>query len=241
MAAEALCEWGLHGIGALHARVAVLVVVDVLSFCTAVDVAVARGAVVHPFPFGEEAAARTEAARLGAVHARPRRAADGQFSLSPASLLAIAPGTKLLLPSPNGARLGFAAGCTPGRTTVLAGCLRNASAVARTARALAAGGAVGVVPAGERWPDDTARFAIEDLLGAGAVLDALGGDLSPEAEVARDAFRSARGDLSRLLRLSVSGRELVDGGFPGDVDLAAQHDVSAVAPLLTDGAFRGVG
>lgn len=238
MRAEALCEWGMHGIETLHTEVAVLVVVDVLSFCTALDVAVARGATVHPFPFVEEEAARAEAVRLGAVLARPRRAVGGQFSLSPASLLTIPSGTLLLLPSPNGARLSFAARHTPRRIPVLAGCLRNATAVACAARSLAAGGVVGVVPAGERWPDGSTRFAIEDLLGAGAVLDALGGDLSPEAELARDAFRSASENLSRLLRLSVSGRELVDGGFPGDVDLAAERDVSTSAPLLVDGAFQ---
>ena len=33
---EALCEWGMASVEALHARVAVLVIVDVLSFCIAV-------------------------------------------------------------------------------------------------------------------------------------------------------------------------------------------------------------
>jgi 2-phosphosulfolactate phosphatase len=39
-------EWGMAGVVALRDRVAALVIVDVLSFSTAVDVAVSRGAVV---------------------------------------------------------------------------------------------------------------------------------------------------------------------------------------------------
>lgn len=232
--AQALSEWGMAGVEALRDRVAVLVIVDVLSFSTAVDVAVSRGAAVVPFPHGDDSAARLAAECAGAVLARPRRAAGGQFSLSPVSLLEIPAGTRLMLPSPNGSLLSLAGGGTP----VLAGCLRNAAAVARAALNLARGGAVGVVPAGERWPDGGLRPAIEDLLGAGAVIHALALPCSPEAQLARDAWRSAGTGLPRLIRASVSGRELVDGGFPGDVDLALEQEVSASAPLLVDGAYQ---
>jgi 2-phosphosulfolactate phosphatase len=234
--AEALSEWGMAGVEALRDRVAVLVIVDVLSFSTAVDVAVSRGAAVLPFPHGDDSAARLAAERAGAVLARPRRAAGGQFSLSPASLLAIPAGTRLMLPSPNGSLLSLAGGGMP----VLAGCLRNAAAVARAARGLARDGTVGVVPAGERWPDGGLRPAIEDLLGAGAIIDALALPCSPEAQLARDAWRSAGADLPRLVRASVSGRELIDRGFPQDVDLALEQEVSASAPLLVDGAYQAV-
>jgi 2-phosphosulfolactate phosphatase len=242
---QALSEWGLAGIEALHARVGVLVIVDVLSFSTAVDVAVSRGAIVYPFAFDDERGAQAAALRVGAVLAKPRRgAAAGAFTPSPASLTGIPSGTKLMLPSPNGSRLAFAASRTPSRVPVLAGCLRNAAAVARHARALAGDRAVGVIPAGERWLDGTLRPAIEDLLGAGAILDRLDLSCSPEAQVARDAYRAVGDEAAGLIRLSVSGRELVDAGFPGDVDLAVEQDVSATVPILTggdlmtDGAFR---
>ncbi|OWJ57420.1 2-phosphosulfolactate phosphatase [Inquilinus limosus] len=232
--AQVLAEWGMAGIEALRDRVAALVVVDVLSFCTAVDVAVSRSAQILPFPYGDPAAAKLAAERAGALLARPRRAAGGQLSLSPASLLGIPAGTRLMLPSPNGSRLSLAGGGTP----VLAGCLRNAAAVARAARGLAGDGAIGVIPAGERWPDGGLRPAIEDLIGAGAVIDALDLPCSPEAQVMRDACRTAGADIPQLIRESVSGRELTEGGFPRDVALALEREVSATAPLLAEGVYR---
>jgi 2-phosphosulfolactate phosphatase len=236
--AQALSEWGMSGIEALHEHVAVLVIVDVLSFSTAVDVAVSRGAIVYPFPFADERGAQAAAERVGAMLAHPRCVAAGQFSLSPVSLLGVQRGTKLMLPSPNGSRLSFAASRTPGRIPVLAGCLRNAAAVARAARVLAGDRAIGVVPAGECWPDGSLRVATEDLLGAGAILDRLDCACSPEAQVARDAYRAAGREVASLIRLSVSGRELVDRGFSGDVDLALEQDVSASVPVLAEGAYR---
>ena len=225
------CEWGLAGVEALHGRAAVIVIVDVLSFSTCEDVAVSRGAVVFPFPYGDKVAAQAEADRVGAVLAQPREV-GGKFSLSPVSLRAIPTGTRLLLPSPNGSRLSWACG----DATVFAGCLRNAGAVAAAARAI--GGDVAVIPAGERWPDGSLRPAIEDLLGAGAIIHHLGVECSAEAEVARRAFRAAGDDLGRLVRESVSGRELIDHGFPGDVEAALEVGVSACVPMLVDGAYR---
>jgi 2-phosphosulfolactate phosphatase len=233
-------EWGREGVTELAGSCAVLVVVDVLSFSTSVSVAVSRGAAVVPLPWRDARAA--EAARsAGAVLAGSRRAAG--WSLSPSSLRSLPAGTRLALPSPNGATLSAlaaGAGCR-----VLAGCLRNASAVAAAAARLAGSGAIAVVPAGERWLLEGAplRPAVEDLVGAGAVvagLRALGiGPASPEAVVAADVFRCAleRGLLETLTECS-SGRELAADGFSSDVALAAEHDVTDAVPLLADGEFR---
>ena len=239
VALQVLSEWGLAGIAALHEHVGVLVIVDVLSFSTAVDVAVSRGAIVYPFSFAEEQGARFAAERVGALLARPRRSAGAKYSLSPASLLSIPAGTKLMLPSLNGSRLSVVAGRTTGRIPVLTGCLRNARAVAVVARAIA-DKAIGLVPAGERWPDGSLRPAVEDLLGAGAIVDHLDWPCSPEAQVARDAYRTAGRDIDRLIRLTLSGRELVDAGYSGDVDLALEQNASTTVPVLTDGAFQQV-
>jgi 2-phosphosulfolactate phosphatase len=231
---QALTEWGLHGVEVLRDQVAVLVIVDVLSFSTAVAVAVARGASVIPFPLGDRAEAQGAADAAGAVLAEPRNFLGAGFSLSPVSLVGIASGARLLLPSPNGSRLSLAAGAVP----VLTGCLRNAKAVAVAARIVAGKGSVGVVPAGEQWPDGSLRPAVEDVLGAGAILDALDLPLSAEARVARDAFRAAEPDLAALLRGSVSGQELISRGFQEDVEFAVALNVSAAAPYLRDGAYQ---
>ena len=79
-----------------------------------------------------------------------------------------------------------------------------------------------------------ARLAIEDLLGAGAIIHHLGLPCSPEAEVARNAFRNMKRDVGRLIRASVSGRELVERGFADDVDMAVALEVSVCAPLLAE-------
>lgn len=228
------CEWGFQGVESLRGRVPVLVIVDVLSFSTAVDVAVARGATISPFPPGDARAIRAAAKRLGVKAASPTRAVEGQFSLSPASLEGLKRGDRLLLPSPNGSRLSLVG---EGGGHVLTGCLRNAEAVAAKARALADGGDIAVIPAGERWDDDSLRPAIEDLIGAGAVIEALDLPMSVEAEVARDAFRAARLRLDEVIRASVSGRVLIDRGFAQDVAIAAAFGVSRTAPMIRDGAY----
>lgn len=224
-------DWGLRGAEALRDTAATFVVVDVLSFSTAVDVACGRGAEVIPFAL-DRAAAAAEAARLGAHLAGKRR--EGGYSLSPASLATLPEGARLLLPSPNGATISAA---LQGRR-VFAGCLRNASAVARAAAA--GGGDVAVIAAGERWrPEGSLRPALEDLLGAGAVLAALpGARPSPEAEAAMAAFAALKPRLAGALADSASGRELSAAGFAEDVDWAAALDVSGAAPQLSAGAFR---
>jgi 2-phosphosulfolactate phosphatase len=227
-------EWGLAGIEALRERVSVLVIVDVLSFSTAVDVAASRGAIVYPLAYCEGDTARDAANREGAVLAQPRRAAGGQFSLSPASLLSVPAGLKLMLPSPNGSRLSLACG----NTRLLTGCLRNAAAVALAARRLAGDGKVGVIPAGESWRDGSLRPAVEDLLGAGAIVHYLDLPCSPEAQIARDAYRTAGPEVASLIRASVSGRELIEGGFPQDVELAVEQNTSALAPTFIERAYR---
>jgi len=248
-------EWAREGVATLTVSCSVVIIVDVLSFSTTVDVAVTRGASVLPLPWRDRSEARTGAAvSAGAVPAGTvpagavpagvvlaGRRGSVSWSLSPSSLLDLPAGTRLALPSPNGATLSAAAAGYG--ATVLAGCLRNASAVAAAAVAAAGqAGAIGVVPAGERWPDGTPRPAVEDLLGAGAVVAALArygvGPCSPEALAAADAFQAARHrGFADLLADCSSGRELLAGGFGADVALAAEYDASAVAPVLRAGEY----
>ncbi len=233
-------DWGLTGAGELDRVCAVLVVVDTLSFTTAVTVAVERGMRVHPFPWGDTA--EEYAGRVGARVAAGRRSAtpDRPWSLSPAALLRAPAVPDLVLPSPNGSAICAAAGATG--IPVLAGSLRNARVVRRWLRRHGYGTTarpVGVVAAGERWPDGTLRPAVEDLLGAAAILDGLSGvpgGLSVEAAVALAAY-AAVPDVAAAVRGSVSGRELVGMGFAADVEVAVARDVSDAVPLLRHGAF----
>ena len=237
-------EWGPHGLRALAPVADVLVIVDVLSFTTCVEVAVARGAIVLPYRFDDSGQAAYAQAQ-GAVLAH-RREQPGAVSLSPASLATLEPGTRVVLPSPNGSALSFGAG-DAGARVVLAGCLRNATAVAATARAIAGpDGVIAVLAAGERWRGATGpmRPALEDLLGAGAVLAALdpaaslsAPRCSPEAAAARAAFIGARPRLVETLEACQSGRELIERGYPQDVAWAAQLDISRVVPALRGNAF----
>jgi 2-phosphosulfolactate phosphatase len=226
------CEWGLGGLNALAQPETVVIIVDVLSFSTAVDIAVSRGASVYPY-HRRDRSAEAYAQEVKGALAKRERSTSG-FSLSPSSLLEIPIGTRLVLPSPNGAALSMASNGAP----TFAACLRNASAVARAAAAY--GLPIAVIPAGERWPDKTLRPALEDWLGAGAVIDALPAALgrSAEAVAAQGAFRQFRDRLHETLKGCASGLELAAEKFSVDVWLAAQFDVSLSAPILRAGAYR---
>ncbi|HET8658264.1 MAG TPA: 2-phosphosulfolactate phosphatase [Micromonosporaceae bacterium] len=233
-------DWGPSGAAELARACAVLAVVDVLSFTTAVDVAVGRGMRVHPFPWDRQAS--QYARRIGAEVAVGRSAVtpDHPWSLSPMALTRAPVVADLVLPSPNGSAICAAAASTG--VPVVAACLRNAGAVARWLLAQGYGTpdrAVGVIAAGERWPDGTLRPAVEDLLGSAAVLDGLSsapGGLSVEAAVALAAL-AAVGDVAAAVRGCGSGRELFDRGYAPDVEIAVQTDVSGVVPVLRGGAF----
>jgi 2-phosphosulfolactate phosphatase len=222
------CEWGPGAVDAL-AGCRTFIVVDVLSFSTSVSIATARKAIVFPYRWNDSSAVGF-AGRQGALLAGAR--GDG-YSLSPESLLAVPAGARIVLPSPNGSTIALQAGSRGG---VLAGCLRSRAAVC--ARAVARGGCVAIVAAGERWPDGALRPALEDLLGAGAIAAGLPGSRSPEAEAAVAVFESMASRLAGVLPSCVSGRELVERGFSRDVELAAALDVDDVAPELVEGAFR---
>jgi 2-phosphosulfolactate phosphatase len=223
------CEWGAHGVWQLAKISDVLIVVDVLSFSTAVDIAVSNGAVV--FPYGSRDPLVEDYARARSAHIAETARTQSGFSLSPASLRQVPSGYRLVLPSPNGGALILAGG----GTVTFTACLRNAGAVARAARQF--GSTFAVIPAGERWPDGSLRPSIEDWIGAGAVLSALPGRPSAEAAMAIAAFESLGKLCGPVLNGSSSGKELIDRGFGEDVALAAELDASTTAPRLQDGGF----
>ncbi len=224
------CEWGEHGVAVLAPSSDAVIIVDVLSFTTSVEIAVCNGALVFPYRWNDERAIRF-AASVNAELAGSRQSTS-RYSLSPASFLTIPSSARIVLPSPNGATLTLAARPTP----VFAGCLRNAEAVAVAARQY--GPKLAVIAAGERWPDDQSlRPAFEDFVGAGAIISFLSGRPSPEAVGAAAAFREVKSRLGEYLRQCSSGKELIGIGFEQDVELAAEFNISNCAPILSGEAY----
>jgi 2-phosphosulfolactate phosphatase len=225
-------EWGAAAVERLGPDVDGVVVVDVMSFSTSVAVAVARGAYVYPYAW-RDASALAYARGLGAeVAAIDRRLADG-WSLSPTSLTSAPSGLKLVLPSPNGSAIAFKA--REQGIAVFCGGLRNARA---TARACAGFARLLVVACGERWPDGSLRPALEDLVGAGAIVAALGrDDVSAEARAAALLHASLGEQRRATLADCASARELVERGFSADVELCVHEDASDVAARLVQDCF----
>ncbi|MDZ8189509.1 MAG: 2-phosphosulfolactate phosphatase [Nostoc sp. ChiSLP02] len=226
------CEWGAQGVYQLASISDVVIIVDVLSFSTCVEIATNNGAIIFPYAYQDESVidyAKSVQAEL-ASH-RQRWTTTG-YSLSPKSLEQIPARTRLVLPSPNGSFLTLHTGNTP----TLAGCLRNCQAVAEFAQRY--GDKIAVIPAGERWKDDgSLRPTFEDLIGAGAILSYLRGSLSPEAEAAVAAFQAFQQDLVGYLKKCSSGKELIEKGFEPDVELAGAFNISDCVPLLIDKAY----
>ncbi|TCO50731.1 2-phosphosulfolactate phosphatase [Actinocrispum wychmicini] len=219
-------EWGLDGVEALAPHCTVLIIVDVLCFTTSLDMIVGQGGRINLRPFSPQATTGL------------RR---------PSALRSVQPGDEITMTSPNGGRLCEHAAQW---TKVMAGCLRNAAAVADKAIDLADRGPIGIVPAGEQWgvnmfegrTEGRMRVAIEDYLGAGALVSellALGyNPASPEAALAATTYRTAEPYLGDLLGGCGSGLELGERGLSEDIALAGQTNVSKAAPHLVNGVFE---
>lgn len=223
------CEWGEKGVSLLAPISDVVIIVDVLSFSTSVDIATNRGAVIYPYRWKDETA-YLFAESINAEVADKNN--ESGYSLSPASLLAAASGIRLVLPSPNGSSLSLATGATP----TISGCLRNCRAVAEAA--MKRGKNIAVIPAGERWEDGTLRPCLEDLAGAGAIIQYLRGALSPESRAAVAVFESISSNLPEQVKNCSSGKEKVAREEARDIMLASELNASDCVPVMIDGAYK---
>ena len=130
-------------------------------------------------------------------------------------------------------------------TDIVAGSLRNCAAVARWTLDRQAGKGdrftVAIVARGETRFSGATRFALEDLLGAGAIIDALaavGIDYcSPEAAAAAAAFTGLRNATGHLIGASTSGRALTASGDRAAVDLAIAVNSSDEVRVLREFSF----
>ena len=129
---------------------------------------------------------------------------------------------------------------------VVAGNLRNRTAVAEwvLSRQVEENKrfVVAVIAAGESCQDGSIRFAVEDHLGAGAIIDALaivGIDYcSPEAAAACASFTGLRYSIGHLVAASASGKALIERGDARETGFAAQVDVSREVPVLKEYSFQ---
>jgi 2-phosphosulfolactate phosphatase len=131
-----------------------------------------------------------------------------------------------------------------GQAVIAAG-LGNRSAVAEwvLARQAEKGDrfAVAVVAVGERRADGMFRCAVEDLLVAGAVIDALTGlgidHCSPDAAAASAAFVGLKQALRHLVSASETGLALAAAGRQAEVLAAGRLDDSGQVALLGEFGF----
>jgi 2-phosphosulfolactate phosphatase len=229
--------WGRRGAQAAADRKDILVVVDTLRFSTTAVTAVHHGAVIYPCSV-DEARVTALAQRVDgevALHQHAVSTPSSRFSLSPRSYVGVEPGTRVVLPSPNGSTC-----CQYGPRTpwLFVGALVNAHAVARAVSHLLTIQQlnVTVLACGERWrlpaEEGVLRFALEDYLGAGAVLSALPFSQTVEAQACGATFRALHEHLEALLWECESGQELRTKGLGDDVRHAAQLNVYDTAPVL---------
>jgi 2-phosphosulfolactate phosphatase len=223
-------EWGLDGAEALYESSDVIIIVDVISFSTSIDIAVSHGAIVFPY-LGDMNNINAFASEVDAIPVYHKRSL-GQYSLSPTSLRKLQPGTRLILPSLNGSRLS----AMRNGITTFTSCFRNASAVAQAAQQV--GQNICVIAAGEKWKNGNSRFAFEDLIGAGALISQLDGKKSPEAISCQNAYQPLLHDLHHFLSQCSSGKELIEAGFSQDINLASALDNSQTVPILVKGAYQ---
>lgn len=233
-------EWGRFGARKAVERGDILVVVDVLSFSSAVVTATAHDITIYPC--GTQSEAETMALRVEGEVAVHRRdvPSKGTHSLSPLSFLNGKPGAKVAVASPNGAtcsRFGRDVSC------LILGAFLNAQAVAEAIEQemLRITRPITVLACGERWKepneDGELRFALEDYLGAGAIISSLPTKYkrSPEAHTAEVAFMAIEANLKEVIARCGSGVELIDKGFAGDVEHSAKLNSYEVVPVLIDG------
>jgi 2-phosphosulfolactate phosphatase len=234
-------EWGRRGAREAAERGDIIIIVDVLSFSSTVITALSNGAIIYPYPRtldgkkfaekigGEFILGRAEAAQIGAP------------TLSPVSFGQDHTNKKYVLTSLNGAYCTWIASQVP---ALLIGSLLNAESVAVAANLLQkqTKANITVIPCGEQWEgsreyEDTLRPAIEDYLGAGAILSHLEGKKSPEAEFCMTSFLHSKDKLNNFIWDCGSGRELRGRGYEADVKHCSRLNIYTTVPLLNNDHF----
>jgi 2-phosphosulfolactate phosphatase len=234
-------EWGRRGAREAADRGDIVIIVDVLSFSSTVVSALNFDAVIYPYPPNLDGKDYAHKVNAEYILGRAEAAKAEKPTLSPVSFNNEYTNKKYVLTSLNGAFCTWIASKVP---ALLIGSLLNASSVAAVANQLRLqkNASITVIPCGEMWSngkeeEDTIRPAIEDYLGAGAILSYLEGDKSPEAEVCMGAFYHAESKLDELIWDCGSGRELRERGFGDDVKHCSRLNAYQTVPVLKNNHF----
>jgi 2-phosphosulfolactate phosphatase len=232
-------DWGRRGAQSAAARGDILVVIDTLRFSTAAATAIHHGALVYPSALDAasiSALAERVGGQIASYRYTPGAQAPARFSLSPRSFLGIEPGVRVVLPSPNGSTC-----CQYGAqaAAIFVGALINAQAVAAAASQLLRSDVrlnATLLACGERWrvPDEEGalRFALEDYLGAGAMLSELPFAQTVEAQACAVTFQAMRDHIEEALWECESGQELRAKELGDDVRFASQLNIYNSTPTL---------
>lgn len=142
-------------------------------------------------------------------------------------------GRTVYMATTNGTRAIVAASAT---RLLLVGAVVNASAVAQQLREEGSDAILLCAGTG-------GEPALEDLLGAGAVLDALErlSAMELENDIARIAlrlFRSNRGNLRSIMAEATGGQNVLAAGLGADIDFAAKMDSINLVGRVHDGPLR---
>lgn len=237
-------EWGKRGVREAAERGDITVIVDVLSFSSTVVSALQYGAHIYPYPPHLDGKKYADSVGAEFILGRSEAVKLGKPTLSPVTFSSAHSNKKFVLCSLNGAYCTWVGAKVP---VLLIGSLLNASAVANKINQMKAklNKRVTVIACGEQWNDpkegeDALRPAIEDYLGAGAILSKIEGDRSPEVEVCIGAYESVEHKIHQLIWESGSGSELRQRGFESDVKHCSRLDTTDTVPMLKDGHFIDV-
>jgi 2-phosphosulfolactate phosphatase len=209
------------------------VVFDVLRATTSITSALRAGVLsirIFPTPDAAQAAAAFAVPRpilCGEIHAVPPPGFD--LGNSPRQFTSEHAGKTVYLATTNGTRALLA---VKSAAAIFAGALVNASAVAMAAAntrrdvLLLCSGTEG-------------QISQEDLLGAGAVCEALLklGRYTFSSDAARVALRlyqGAKGNLAAILRDGQGGRNIIAAGLEPDIDFSAHVDMINIVGVATE-------
>ncbi len=240
-------DWSIEGLKYALRQGHIAVIVDTLRFSTATITAVNYGFTIYPVSCRKKGIMLAK--KLGAhVAGRP---GTSRYSISPRCYVNNRhdQNKKVVLFSPNGATCSEVV--KKGQLALIGGLL-NARAIARflNQKSRELGKNVTIIAAGEQRAFDSGNritydiksgyrvFAIEDYIGAGAIIEECGLSKTIEAKLCVQTFLSVQNRLKFFLKGSFSGRYLLRHRLKKDIDHAVKLNRYNVVPVINSGRIE---